>query len=154
MNIYHPRSENSKMGKTIRINLKAVKELLDRKDIRHFSDLKKKDRELLQRRVDEYSKNRRPIMLGYVPAKLIISNLYLELILGRCIRSVREIRKADRRILYDVIPNLKDSTDLSLLDFEITISYDISTFQIIEESPPVIDQFPDKESVKKAIKIQ
>ena len=154
MNIYHPRSEQSEMGQTIRINLKAVKELLQRPEIQHFSDLEKKDKELLQRRVDEYSKHRRPIMLGYVPARLIISKLYIEMILGRDIPSVREIRKSDRKKLCQVIPGLKESTDSSLLDFEIAISYDITSYEIIEESAPVIDQFPDKKSVKKAIKIQ
>ena len=52
--IYH-REAGTGFGKAIRLNLKAVRELLGR-EVAHFTDLTPKDKDLLQRRFTAYCK--------------------------------------------------------------------------------------------------
>ena len=147
MNIYHSRSDKSKLGKTLRFNLRGIKLILDRPDIKSFDELTSKDRDLLQRRVDEYCKHSTPMFVGYVPAKLVISRLELETILGRSVGNIQTLRRAERKKLLDMMPELES------MDFELIISMDVTRKQITTQSPPVIDQFPDAKAVELARKI-
>lgn len=56
--IYH-RDAGTGFGLAIKLNLKAVRELLDR-EVPHFNDLTAADKKLLQRRFTVYCKHGRP----------------------------------------------------------------------------------------------
>jgi hypothetical protein len=58
ISIFHEKC-NGNFGKTIRLNLKAVRDLLAR-DVPSFSSLTDTDKALLQRRFDCYCKHARP----------------------------------------------------------------------------------------------
>lgn len=56
--IYHSKS-GDKLGPVIKLNLRAVCELLDR-DVPHFDALSPQDKDLLQKRFSVYCKNGSP----------------------------------------------------------------------------------------------
>lgn len=67
--IYHSRSIGT-MGRMIRLNLRAVRKLLEQPELEHFRDLTEADREKLQRRFSIYCQRSSNNILSGEPACL------------------------------------------------------------------------------------
>lgn len=140
MNIYHSNNKGT-FGRTIRFNLCSVKDILDKPELKSFNDLTEADRELLQRRVDAYCEETLPVFTGYTSSILRITKNEISRLLGRKIKIPQDIKKADRVKLAKIFPEIDSDIDY---DYVIELRLGWDPVEIVESTPPVLDNFPNK----------